>query len=576
MSVMVEPAVKPWSRSPLLRLLPIVLIAAAVVAVYWPLPGYGYSGFDDEANFYGNQWLMPPRWESVVRYWARPAFALYVPVTHTAWVAVAAVAYRDRPVPTEALPPTLFHCASIAVHALAAVAAFALLGRLTGSRAAAACGALLFALHPVQVESVAWTSGLKDLLAGMFGLTALWLYVSAAYARAPITAGADDGGAAAAPPGPWRARYALATGCFVLALLSKPSAVVVPVVAAVIDALLVRRPVRTIAAWTAPWLALSAVIAVVGKLVQPGTGLETASLVMRPVVALDALGFYARQVVAPVTLTIDYGRAPGRLSRFADAYFLWIIPVALAAVAVVTRRRAPWVAAGLGSAGVFVLPVLGLVKFDFQFYSTVSDHYLYAAMVGPALILAFALARYGNRFAYPVVAVVLVGLGVRSAVQLRHWESSFTLYTHALRANPDSLAANGNLGHIYLERSRAARKAGDEAGFSAASDRAIELFQNTLRLAPENAKMHRYLGDAYRTRGKPLAAIDHYRASLAADPRNGSTYAALAMALGLAGDLRGAADAMRQAIEIDPEIPNARQTLAAIEDQLRATPAPAR
>src|SRR5215469_5436409 len=149
------------------------------------------------------------------------------------------------------LNPYLFHTANLLVHVLAALAAYALLRRLTRSAWAACAGALLFALHPVQVEPVAWVAGMKDLLCGMFSLVALWQYVAFAQGDDKVTAKTR------------RWHYAAATVAFSLALLSKPAAMSLPVAAAAIDRWIVGRSWRQIAGAAGPWLVMAIPIAVV-------------------------------------------------------------------------------------------------------------------------------------------------------------------------------------------------------------------------------------------------------------------------------------------------------------------------
>src|SRR5207244_4244518 len=123
---------------------------------------------------------------------------LYVPVTFTVWAVLARVSSE----------PWLFHAASLVLHGAAAMAAFGLLRRLVRDERAACAGAMLFALHPVQVEAVGWMSGAKDLASGLFTLLALGRYV-------------DFASMSRGSPGRRRA-IVWASAFYVLALLSKP------------------------------------------------------------------------------------------------------------------------------------------------------------------------------------------------------------------------------------------------------------------------------------------------------------------------------------------------------------------
>src|SRR5205814_9491408 len=129
--------------------------------------------------------------------------------------------------------PSLFHTTNVIVHAVSALFVWLILRRLTGQNWVASAGAILFALHPVQVEAVVWVSGLKDVLAGGVVLIAVWQYLrvidTPAGSRVRV------------------ARYLATMLWLVLGLLSKPSAVVTPIFLFVIDWLLVGRPIAKVA-----------------------------------------------------------------------------------------------------------------------------------------------------------------------------------------------------------------------------------------------------------------------------------------------------------------------------------------
>src|SRR5262249_23415764 len=149
------------------------------------------------------------------------------------------------------------------------VAVLRLLSKLVPSRPAACIGALLFALHPVQAETVGWMSGLKDLLCGLFGVIALSSWID--FARGS------------------RRSFLAATSAFLLALLSKPSAVALPVLALVLDVAVIRRRPREVAVSLAPWVAIAAAWSIVARAAQPAAGVAAVPFGARFLVAGDAL-----------------------------------------------------------------------------------------------------------------------------------------------------------------------------------------------------------------------------------------------------------------------------------------------
>src|SRR5690606_14811078 len=120
-------------------------------------------------------------------------------------------------------------------------------------------------------------------------------------------------------------------------------------------------------------------------------GLPSPPAIARPLVAMDALAFYFRQILFPWRLASDYGRTPEWLLSHRGQWLCALVPLILAVVIVRLRRPAVTAGACLLIAG--VLPVLWLSTFQYQVFSTVADHYLYTAMIGPALLTAWAAQR---------------------------------------------------------------------------------------------------------------------------------------------------------------------------------------
>ena len=427
-----------------------IALALITFLAYGRVATHGFTWWDDQQTLHRNPDFNPPALPGLARYWTEPEAGLYIPVTYTLWGLLAAVAYGTPPDLTgNHLNPALFHFASILVHIGSALLVMALLRRLLRSDDrkseeqnawAAFAGAALYALHPVQVESVAWASGLKDLLFGFFSLLTLWQYTAAAQTT-PYT-----------PQAPRISRhYVLALLAAVLAMLSKPTAVVIPIAAFVIDFWLIQRPLKKILLSLAPFLAMAAATAIIARLSQPALHVEAAPFWARPFIVADSLAFYLYKLILPISLAVDYGRRPAAVIGTWWIYLTWIAP-ALVAVAAWTFRRAHphfLVAALLFPIG--ALPVLGLLPFEFQGYSTVADHYLYLSMLGPALALAWAMRTFGSPRLTTAAAIVLALLALRTMLQTRHWRDDEALWTHNLHVNPRSFLAHTNLG-AHLDR----------------------------------------------------------------------------------------------------------------------------
>ena len=472
-------------------------LAAAVVtaAVFYPVCFHEFVRWDDPHNFINNPRMHSPSLRDVAWYWHNAYAHLYVPVTYTLWTAVGCVARTGGALPQELqLNAYVFHALNLLVHLASAALVCRILLKMGASAAAAAFGAVFFAVHPVQVEAVAWASGTKDLLAGMFGLAAICTF---AFTPDPRIASRQ---------------YLQSTALFALAMLSKPSAVVVPLVTAalalVYDNQHMRQRLRRLAWPMALWLVLAVPVVIIGRLVQPAESLRFVPPAWsRPVIAADALAFYLGKIAAPVHLAIDYGRSP---QHVLSSGTVWItVPAALLTGAVVVIVRRWWAAPAAGAAvlAAGVLPVLGLVSFDFQSYSTVADHYLYLPMLGPAIVLAGAIDRWRNTLVLAICAAALAALAARSRIQAEVWRDSRTLFEHTLKVNPDSRAAGVNLATELAAEAHMLASAGRAEEAIAMYDRAVALDRHVLEKFPWDPHARRALAEMHTARGAIIAAL---------------------------------------------------------------------
>jgi tetratricopeptide (TPR) repeat protein len=220
--------------------------------------------------------------------------------------------------------------------------------------------------------------------------------------------------------------------------------VVVPPIALVLDWLILRVSLKPALRGTALWWPIALVWILVANYAQPTHGIVGAPLYLRPLVALDAIAFYIGKLLWPIHLAVDYGRTPMIAEDRGWLWWTWLIPVAIAAL-LAWRPKRELIAAAL----IFVIaiaPVLGFVPFLFQYYTTVADHYLYLAMLGPALALAWVLARWHQSWLRIVCAAAIVLLAVLSIRQTGIWQNDHTLFAHTMRVNPDSFLARHNPG----------------------------------------------------------------------------------------------------------------------------------
>lgn len=521
------------------------ILVVATLATYLSLCWCNFTTWDDNQNVSQNPYLNPPTIEGVAHFWSAPHMFLYIPMTYTVWGALAAVAQLDEPSPSGIwLNPSIFHLANVLVHLLAVLAAYQLLLALTRRRWPACAGALLFALHPVQVESVAWVAGMKDVLCGMFSICALWQYVVFAQDQA------EDADAALSPR-PWL-HYGLATAALVLAMLSKPSAMTVPLSAAVLDRWIVRRSWRRIGTALWPWAILGLACAFYAHNVQPvGASFDPGRIWQRPLLMGAALAFYLYKLIFPLHLAIQYDESPQVLLTGRWIYVAWLIPAGVALIVWLWRKRAPWAVAAAGIFFLSTLPVLGLVPFQFERLSLTADHYLYVAMIGPALALAFALGCLRGRslrIAAGFCAAALAALALRSALQTATWRDTQTLFEHELAVNPRSDLAYNKLASLALDKND--------------TQTAEKLTQESLAVRPDQSGAYLMLGNVMSRKGRTEEAINAFRTAIDRDPDNHAAMSTLAGLLAQRGQIDQAMQLCRRAVEIDPTDVNAHLNLS--------------
>jgi tetratricopeptide (TPR) repeat protein len=540
-----------------------LLIALTVAAAFGRLGFHEFTGWDDPATIYRNPSFNPPRLANLAWYWSawgeRASMGLYVPLTYTAWGVLAKIAYLQNADPAGIrLNPFVYHSANVLLHVLAALAAFELLRRLVVNEWAACAGALLWGLHPAQVEPVGWASGTKDVLCGVLGLVALWQYVS--FAR-------DESD-------PTRARamrYALATLALVGAMLAKPTAVIIPLMALVIDLFCLHRPIGRTAAALAPWFALALPIVYLARLTQTTWGIEPAPPWQRPLVAADALAFYLWKLIWPVNLAVDYGRTPARILAEGWIWYTWLAPALVALLLALYRRRAPALVAAALIFLAGVLPVLGFLPYQFQFYSTVADHYLYLSMLGPAVAMAWLADRRPRPIVLAACAAALGALGLRSVDQGKYWRDDETLFGRAIQVNPRSFVAHNNLGTELFHR-------GLREGRSELFDRAVRHFRASIEIFPDYPSGHENLGIALMRTGRERQAEPHLRAALRASPGAppglradpAQTHTLLGDALLARGRSDEAVEQFRAALKVNPDYAPARERLELAVQRARA------
>ena len=547
--------------------IPLSLIALVLI-VFWPVAGFDFLSYDDGFNITNNWRVTRFSLANLLFFWKGPYENLYIPITYNLWSILARLSEFGSAAKGGVPDPLLFHAVNLLLHSTSALVVLVLLRSLGVGGWAGWGAALVFALHPVQVEAVAWVTGLKDLLSGLFTLVAIWQYT--VYARA----GQGRHGHRAGP-------YTLTSLSLALAMLAKPGAVVTPLLLLIIGRLLLERGWRQLFLEITPLLVLVLPVVMVTKFAQPDTRHAwQPDLWQRVLVSGDTLSFYLAKLVLPWSLGPDYGRTPELvLGRGPLLYLTACLPVAVLGASWRVGRK--WLAAALLFACA-LLPVSGLILFDFQNISTVADRYLYVAMLGPALASGWGLARWRTRPARLVFLVLVTLLSAKAFVLVWTWKDSTVFNSHAVRINPRSWVAYNNLGIAEADQGRdrealAAFTASLAAnpGYAEAENNLGALYhklkrdreatthlQKALDLDPGSFKAAFHLAEIANTRAAQGEAIAYYQKALAAKPDFIEAYNNLGLLL-LEDKRPGEALALfRQAVDSCPEHPMLYYNLA--------------
>ena len=432
------------------------------------------------------------------------------------------------------------HLTNVLLHALAVLLLFAFLNRSTGSRWRSAWVALVFALHPLHVESVAWVAERKDSLSAFFGLLALWSYVRYVERPAPR-------------------RYLLVVLAFGLGLMAKPMLVTLPLLMLLIDVWPLGRVngrswfrIAPLLREKIPLFALAAAAAGATYLVQQASGAVRSSeafpLALRVENALVSYIIYIAKMFWPVRLAVFYPY-PSEVPAWQAA----AAALAIAAISILVLRpvrKRPYLAVGwLWYLGTLV-PVIGLIQVGAQ---ARADRYTYLPMVGLSIMLVWGLPEVlKSKVAISGAIVACLACAVLSEAQIQYWRNSETLFRHALDVTSSNYLAHHNLGVAFA----------DEGRFP----EAIKQYQAALQIEPNAANVQTDYGNGLAKSGRIPEAIEHYEAALRVLPDSPITHNDLANALAATpGSVPEAIAEYQTALRLKPDYEEARKNLAQVQ-----------
>jgi tetratricopeptide (TPR) repeat protein len=543
-----------------------VAVALPTVLPLLPIAHASFLNWDDDAIFLRN----PPLTSGAVVPWAFTTTHMghYQPLS---WMVWASIVRRFGAVPEP------FHLLNLATHAAAAALVFMLAlelaeiagGRRRRTRFAAALGALVFGVHPMRVEPVAWASAFPYLAALVFALLAVLAYVQSrriAWTTAAALKGPRDTGTRLRPAAAAIGWSVVAIACFAISLGFRPIAVGLPFILLLLDWYPLhaahrqagRHRIAPLVADKVPYLLLA--IAAIGLewFARRHVGFNEIGAPARLALVGSGPFVYLWRTIAPFGLSpvsvlpIDpQGSMVGVVGAVATG--------AVSAAAWGLRDRRPALLALWAGYLLLVAPTVGLAPTGLQ---AVADRYAYLPAVAVAIAAAacgVTLVNHGVSFRpfAAVGAAVITMLGVLTWNQTAVWHDSIALWTRAAEADPGNDVAFYNLGTALQDAGR--------------EDDAVRAYEATLRLVPDHIPARQNLdrlraiarqreADALSRTGNLAAAIPIYRDVLALDPRRSRARAALGIALARTGEFDQAVEELHRAIEQgvdDPAVFNA-------------------
>ena len=429
------------------------------------------------------------------------------------------------------LHPLGHHLVSVAIHIVNALLLLWILNSITGSLWPSAFVAAIFALHPLQVESVAWAAERKTVLSGLFWLLTMAAYIH--YTKRPGTA-----------------RYILLFLVYGLCIMTKPVVVTLPFVLLLLDYWPLGRIETTykgqLITEKIPLLALSVTLSVMTLIAQRDGGafayIEKMALDSRIANMFVSYIKYIGKMIWPSRLAVFY---PYNLS-VATTVICALLFVLITALSIYTGRRGKYIMTGwLWFVGTMV-PMMGLIQAGAQ---AMADRYMYISMLGLLFIVAWAVKDLvASRPRWKVVAAITAVVVLSSAttltrLQVGRWRSSLTLFDYALKVTENNEVAESNYGSALFEAGRL--------------DEAILHLNKALSITPNIAEARDNLGRIYAKQGKLNEAIACFTELINRKHRTAEVYYNLAIALGKQKRYDEAIKHLAKVLQLNPTYPDA-------------------
>jgi Tfp pilus assembly protein PilF len=425
-----------------------------------------------------------------------------------------------------------YHFTNLILHILSTLLLFWLFNRMTGAIWKSAFVAAFFALHPLHVESVAWIAERKDVLSAFFWMLTLCLYVY--YTEKPIMR-----------------RYLLVLFSFVLALMSKPMVVTLPVVMILLDYWPLKRfesEKGNCVLWQLkekmPFFILSAALVIVtfytpNEEVRYIKGFPLSSRIANAPVAFMT---YLERTFWPHDMAAFY--------PFPAQIPIWqvlgtsLLIIVITTVVVIMLKRMPFLFVGWIWYAVTILPVIGFIPVAFYPYA-MADRYHYLPSIGIAVILAWGIPslikseQTRKKILFPVGIIFLSIMAFLSWNQCEYWKNSFELWKHALEVTKNNCPAHNNFGLTLFAKGKI--------------DEAINHYNKAILIEPDYVYAYNNRGIIYGERGQYKLAIEDFNNAIRIIPTFADAYGNLGFTYHKLGQYNHAIEDYSKAIRLKPD-----------------------
>ncbi|MDD5054662.1 MAG: tetratricopeptide repeat protein [Candidatus Peribacteraceae bacterium] len=542
----------------------IALVLFAVAALFYlPTVGFGFVAMDDNLLVVNNQLIRSLDLHTLKRIFTSFDPELYVPLTTLSF---------NLNFVMGGLEPWIYHLTNIALFAVNVALVFSVTEKLSGKRWISIITALLFLVHPINTEAAAWVSARKDLLSTCFYLLSILFWLK------------DD-------EGEDKLGYIYSITVFTLALLSKVTAVTLPVVLILLELRKTYgRTRKELAIRLSPFFVLSIIfglIAILGK----SKNLVELSIIETLLLGAKSTAFMFWKIFLPANLSVLY---PQNGTVNIAAFILPLISIGiLLAVLLLTMKK--WRTISL----CILFTVITFAPNFFTFMKNgeiyvFSDRYAYLPSIG--LFLAAAIVIHQLILKWPKlitasVSIVLVILGTLSQIQAQTWRDSMTLLTYTLTLNPRSAIAHNNLGTVlmdqgndegalkefdlaiennprlmnaWINRGNVLTRRGDVTGAKESDQAAIRSIGETNTLRPDDLLGYYALGERLEKEGKIEEALTTFIDAAKRAPHIAEAQYNAAVMLHKHGKPEQAVELYTKAVALDPTMLDARYALAAL------------